>query len=94
MSQAADESHTCSLYVGEIDVSGEHPLPSQRIAQRCKPGDILILIVRYGDEFLLGGGNYCDFSASIVLIDDPKQQVKKMVCRIADKMRKERNPSP
>lgn len=90
MSQAADESHTCTLYVGK----NEDPLPSQRIAQRCKPGDILTLIVRYGDELILGGAIYCDFSASIVLIDDPEQRVKKMVCRIADKMRKERNPPP
>jgi hypothetical protein len=69
-------------------------LPSERIRARCKPGDILVLMVRYGDEYLLGGASYCDFNAAIVLIDDGDQKVKKQVCRLVAKIRTPRHPAP
>jgi hypothetical protein len=87
--QDSGESQICTIYFRKDD----RPLPSERITARCKPGDILTLIVPYGDEFALGGAMYCDFNASMVLIDDPNQRVKKQVCRLG-KIRRERNPPP
>ena len=68
--------------------------PSEKITANCKKGDIVTLIVPYGNETILGGAAFCDFSNTIVIVDDPEQKVKKQSCRYVGFIRSLRRSSP
>ena len=69
-------------------------LPSEKIIASCKKGDIVTLTVPYGNETMLGGAAFCDFSSTIVIVDDPEQKVKKQSCRYVGFIRSLRRSSP
>lgn len=82
-SAQANQGQVCVVAVDKLDAA----FPSERIVANCKKDDIIVLVVPYGHETMLGGSRYCDFSAAIVIVDDPEQKIRKQTCRYIGEIR-------
>jgi len=76
LSAKADDSQVCGLTVDKTEAA----FPSDRISKSCRKGDIVVFVVPYGHETMLGGARFCDFRSAILIVDDPEQRVKKQTC--------------